>query len=161
MKPEFQNNLKRILIATVLGLLIFLAFILKDYLPPRTPIKIARIQSGLNIPMSSKVIDFKEDYTFNGEGQIEIKLELDSLDLNTITKECLESDFKELTIDNLIADGFLDTNPQFGFFMPNTDLRNINDGYYKLRAIDLKKLDFTITVLNLDKNELSIWTLIP
>ena len=45
--------------------------------------------------------------------------------------------------------------------MPNIDLRNINDGYYKLKATDLKKLDFTMTVLDLEKNELSIWTLIP
>ncbi len=50
---------------------------------------------------------------------------------------------------------------QLGFNMPNTDLRKIKDGYYKLNSTNLDKLDFTMTMLNMDNNELCIWTLIP
>lgn len=153
---------KKILISLVITVIVVIGItLMNDYLPPRTPVKVARIQSGLNIPKSSSVIDFKENYTFTGEGEIEVKLRLNNSEVETIKNECIKSNFKKLTIENLIEDGFLDTNLQFGFFMPNTDLRNINDGYYKLKATDLKKLDFIITVLDLDKNELSIWTLIP
>lgn len=47
-----------------------------DYLPPRTPLKIARMQSNLNIPHDARVIDFKEEYSFTGEGYIYILMGL-------------------------------------------------------------------------------------
>lgn len=153
---------RKIIVAVVLtGIVLVAILFLNDYLPPRTPIKVARIHSGLDISKSSTVINFKEDYSFIGEGQVEIKLKIANSDIEYLEKECLKSDFKELSIENLINSGFLDSNPQLGFKMPNTDLRNIRKGLYKLNATDMEKLDFTMTVLDLDNNELSIWTLIP
>ena len=154
-------NRKIIVAVLLIGMVIVEMFLLNDYIPPRTPIKVARIHSGLDISESSTVIDFKEDYSFTGEGQIEIKLKITNSDIENLEKECLKSDFKKISTENLINSGFLDSNPQIGFNMPNADLRNIKKGLYKLNARDTEKLDFTMTVLDLERNELSIWTLIP
>jgi hypothetical protein len=149
-------------IAVILfGIVLITFLLLNDYLPPRTPIKVAKIHSGLRISKSATVIYFKEDYAFTGEGQVEMKIKIAKSDIEDLEKECLKSGFKTLTTDNLIESGFLDSNHQYGFKIPNTDLRNINKGLYKLNATDMENQDFSITVLNLDNNELSIWTLIP
>ncbi|MGY5353432.1 hypothetical protein [Wenyingzhuangia sp. IMCC45467] len=149
------------LISIVLGIILIGGILLKDYLPPRTPIKVVRIYSGLSIPKSTKVINFKEDYSFTGEGKIEVKLKLSDSDIKKIKEECLKLEYKKLTVENLIEDEFLNPDPRFGFNMPNADLRNINTGFYKLKVRDLKNMDFSMLVLNLDNKELSLWALIP
>jgi hypothetical protein len=64
-------------IAVILfGIVLITFLLLNDYLPPRTPIKVAKIHSGLRISKSATVIYFKEDYAFTGEGQVEMKIKI-------------------------------------------------------------------------------------
>lgn len=154
---------KNILIigVSILVVIVFLIFKYKDHLPPRTPLKIARIQSGLDIPQGIQIIDFKEEYSFNGEGYIYVLLKLDGKTLQDIIKECIKKRYIKLTIENLVEDKFIQPNSEYGIKLYDKDITSIKKGYYKLNAIDLNKLDFRITVIDEQKKELIIYINIP
>lgn len=146
----------------ILVTIIFVIFKYNDYLPPRTPLKIARIQSGLNLPKDLQIIDFKEEYSFNGEGFIYILLKFDNKTLESVIKECIKEKYSKLTIDNLVAEELIhfDTK-KYGYTIYDKDITLIKEGYYKLNAIDLDNGDFTITVIDEQKKELMIYVSIP
>jgi hypothetical protein len=153
---------KMILIIGALVVIVFLLFKYNDHLPPRTPLKIARIQSGLDIPKDIQIIDFKEEYSFSGEGFIYVLLKLDDKDLDYVTKECIKNKYSKLTIDNLVTDKLIHSDTkEYGYTVYDKDITSIKEGYYKLNAIDLNKRDFTITVIDEQKKELIIYISIP
>ena len=134
-------------------------YFFKNYLPPRTAYKVARINSDCIIKDEFKVIEFKEEYSFNGEGFINIIFKLSKNEIFNLTQSCKEKNYKKNTIENLIKDKFIDDN-EHGINLYSRDIRKIN-GYYKLSSKDLKKLDFSITVLDTLNNELIIYVSIP
>jgi hypothetical protein len=132
-----------------------------NYLPPRTAYKAARIQSDLKIADSFKVLDYTEEYSNTGEGLINIIFQLNDTELEAIIASCKEKKYKEISIDNLVNDGFLNKNPEYGISLYNRNIREIDNGYYRLVTRDLEKLDFGITVLDISKKELIIYVSIP
>lgn len=143
----------------ITNLLLFLTSC--NYLPPRTPYKAARIQSNLKIENSFKVLDFTEEYTFTGEGIINIVFQLDEKEVETLELSCKNKGYKKVTNENLIEDGFLDKDPELGMNLYSRDIRDIDNGYYRLVARDLYNMDFGITVLDISKKELIIYVGIP
>ena len=136
-------------------------YVFSDYLPPRTPLKIVRLKSGLKVPKSIQVLDFEENYSLTGEGYEFVVIKLNKDDVNSIMHECICKKYKKLTIDNLVKDGFIDRNPEFGIILPKKDIRSINEGYYQLNVTDLQQMDFSITILDMDKGELIIYVSFP
>lgn len=133
-----------------------------DHLPPRTPLKIARVQSGLDIPKDVQVADFKEEYSFSGEGFIYVLIRLDEKTMNNIIQKCIKEKYSKLTIDNLIADKLIHpATKEYGYKIYDKDITSIKEGYYKLNAIDLNKLDFGITVIDEQKKEVIIYISTP
>ena len=132
-----------------------------NYLSPRTAHKVARIQSDLKIDKTVKVLDFNEKYSHTGEGLINIVFQLSDAELEAAVKDCKENRYKEISIDNLISDGFLHENPEYGISLYNRNIREITNGYYRFIARDIEKLDFGITVLDVSKKELIIYVSIP
>lgn len=147
--------------ALFLVILFFLFFKYKDHLPPRTPLKIARIQSGLDIPKNVEIIEFKEEYSFNGEGYIYILLKLHENNLHDIIKEIKKEKYKKLTYENLVTDKFIERVSGYGIKLYDKDINSIKDGFYKLNSINLNKLDFQITVIDLQKKELIVFVNLP
>ncbi|HEX7413160.1 MAG TPA: hypothetical protein VF411_03860 [Bacteroidia bacterium] len=141
----------------VLGLLIYKV---KNYIPPRTPIKIARIESNLDLSNDSRIIDFEENYSFTGEGYQYLVVKLDSNEFKHNINECNQKNYKTLTIENLITDKFLDSDPSFGITLLKKDIKTIK-GYYQLHANDLSKLDFGISVLDTVNKELIVYRCFP
>lgn len=133
-----------------------------DHLLPRTPLKIARNQSGLDIPNDIQIVNFKEEYSFNGEGFIYVLLKLDEKNMNSIIEKCIKQKYIKLNIENLINDKLIHTETKkYGYKIYDRDISSIQEGYYKLNAIDLDKLDFSITVIDVQKKELMIYISIP
>lgn len=141
--------------------LVIAFFSCSNYLPPRTAYKVARIQSDLKIQSDFEVLDYTEEYTFNGEGVINIVFKLSDIELESLMQVCEKKGYKKTTVDNLIKDGFLNENPDYGMQLYNRDIRKVTNGYYKLKAKDLSKMDFSITVLDILNKELIIYVNIP
>ncbi len=144
------------------GIVIAFSFLLcSNYLPPRTAYKAARFHSDLKIHSDFKVLNYTEEYTFNGEGVIDIVFLLDEVELEGLIQACKKKGYKKTSLDNLVADGFLNQNPDYGLQLYSRDIRKITNGYYKLKARDLSKMDFTIVVLDILNKELIIYVNIP
>ena len=47
-----------------------------------------------------------------------ISIKLNQDERKPIIRECVDGMYKKLTIDNLVKDGFLDPNPEFGMNLP-------------------------------------------
>lgn len=145
----------------VIVVLVAVLYLCRNYLPPRSAYKVARIHSDLKINRGFNVIDFTEEYSFNGEGLVNIVFELNEAEVESLIRVCKKRDYKKVSIQNLIKDGFLDENPDYGMQLYNRDIRKISNGYYKLEARSLSNLDFSITVLDVSNKELIIYVNIP
>ena len=133
-----------------------------NYLPPRTPLKIARVQSDLQIPSKWELLDFKEEYSFNGEGEIYILFQMSEVEIENIIQESIGKKYKKLTQENLISDKLLnESTMKTGYNIHGKNLSEITNGYYRLEANNLNGMDFGLTVLNIEKMELIVYVSIP
>ncbi len=148
-------------IVGIISIFVISLFFMKDYLPPRTAYKIARINSDLDIKNTFEIVDYTEEYSFNGKGIINIIFKLNDLELKNLIQSCQREGYKKVTVNNLVKDGFLKDNPDFGINLYNRNIREITDGLYRLNAKDLNKLDFSITVLDISNKELIVYVNIP
>ncbi len=130
---------------------------------PKTAYNVARKRCDLEIKETYKVLDYTEEYSFNGEGVVNIIFQLNNKDLEDLAESCKKKKYKAVTLKNLIDDEFIDDNSIYGINLYNRDIRRIanGEGYYKLKSKDLKKLDFSITVLDITNKELIIYVNIP
>ena len=86
-----------LLIVVIVCLIVFY----KDYLPPLTPIKLARITTKFKISNEASVIHFdSKTVSFDGDFYTELVLKLNKKDQITIITECLKREFKKLPIYN-------------------------------------------------------------
>lgn len=63
-------------VALVVAMLAVAAWWNSDRLPPRRPYKIARVVSGLPVPKDARVIEFRDQWSGNGDGAVRIVLQL-------------------------------------------------------------------------------------
>jgi hypothetical protein len=125
------------------------------------PYERAKNISGLDISKNIRLISYDEKYSETGEGYVYICFKLKKNELNYLKTECQKKDYKTLSIKNLIKDGFLNENPNYGINLHKHNIRNIKTGYYLLRNNDLKTLDYEIIVLDCTNNELIIYVSFP
>ena len=91
-------NKKVILFLTTTMLLAFMSFWFSNYIPPFTPIKFARIVTGLNLPKDLKVVTDTNYYNFTGEGYAYLVFSTKGSSMkNILTKDILH-DFSKLPI---------------------------------------------------------------
>ncbi len=154
--------MKRKILFILVGVSVIVLFSLlfnQNYLFFRRPYRIARKQSKLNISSNIKI--FEEKYSFTGEGFIFIVFDLTEQELKSLILSCKKRNYKKLTVDNLIKDGFLESGSGYGIRLYNKDIRKIKYGYYLLEARNLNSLDFGITVLDIKNKELIIYIIFP
>ena len=132
--------------------------IFSDHLPPRTPLKIARLRSRLDIPKETQLADFKEVYAFTGEGEMYVKFKLDDTNIDNIITQCKKKNYKKLTVKNLIIDKLIDIGSlKHQYFIQGNDITLIKEGLYQLEAINMNEMDFCITILDVEKKQLIVY----
>ena len=137
-------------------------YIFSDHLPPRTPLKIARLRSGLDIPKEAQLADYKEVYAFNGEGEIYVKFKIDDTNVDNIIMQCKKKNYKKLTVKNLIIDKLIDVGSlKHQYFILGKDITLIKEGFYQLDAVNLNEMDFCITILDIEKMQLIVYVSFP
>lgn len=120
-------------------------FSFSDFMYPRTPIKIARKYSGLDISKISKVNTFKENWNeFNGNGYLFIELILDNEAFLELLNDCEEKGYKKLPIKNLPTD-FI-----YGY------LSKTAKGFYLLKT-NLNRMSYDLVVVEKDKNRIIVY----
>src|SRR6185437_9273922 len=66
-----------------------------DYLPPRTPAKVARIYSGLPVSSRVRTISFREQWSpIAGDGVVELRLQLDEKQFKAVQRAALIHGYK-------------------------------------------------------------------
>lgn len=116
-----------------------------DQLPPRTPYKIARLQSGLNLPITLKISEFKDEWSFNGDGFVLVIFDLNDAQKLKIRKDLRVRKYNKLPVKGDFKGNFLFTEG----FISETDV-----GYFKINEFDR---GFSITILNNTKNTLIVF----
>lgn len=122
-----------------LVLLAIAYLIFPNQLPPRTPLKVARIVSGLEISREIEFEMVQDDWAPNGDGTTYVKARLTDEELSELIRQTTQKDYKSLPLpyDNVpegIADGM--------------------NGYYFLKLDNKDPRDYTLTVIDSDKKEI-------
>ncbi len=140
---------KNIIVLSLLGgiLLISGYLFFQDSLPPRTPHKIARIISGLNIQNNTKVSCFKDDlrggFGVVPSGDLLIIFTLQDKQLKKLKKECEQKKYQNLPVKNFVY------TPDF--------VKGVGDGLYWLNKSSSDPLDFSLVVLSVTRKKLYIY----
>ena len=144
-----MSNVKFIVIVAVLFILGMLYYSFQDSLPPRTPRKIARNISGLPLTNDYNVLSFDEEWNnFNGDGSLQIEIEVKNEQLSGLIKECNLRGYRSLPI----------INPP-----PELDgalfLRDV-EGLYNLRIYDKDGAAFDLVILDKKSKKLMIYVFV-
>ena len=127
-----------------LGLVLLpLAYLIfPNQLPPRTPLKVARLISGLEISKEIEVEMIQDDWALNGDGTTYVKARLTDRELSELIRQATHKDYKSLPLPHKnipvgIADGI--------------------NGYYFLELNKDDSRDYTLTVIDSDKKEITVY----
>lgn len=115
----------------------------EDSLPPRTPRKIARLISGLDISRRTELKKTIDIWAPNGDGEVLVKGKLTNSELNDLIREAKDENFKMLPIIS-------DLGPAI---IPD-DLMAGKNGLYKLEIDKIDPRNYNLTIIDVDKNEL-------
>jgi hypothetical protein len=118
----------------------------KDKLPPRTPYKVARNISELNIKRDFHVQKFEERWdNFSGDGYALVIFSLSKKQYSNIYNQCLAKRYDTLPFERI----------------PDYEILNyVNDtsGLYNLDYLTSQEMDFNLTVLDKTNKKLLIMT---
>ena len=118
-------------------------FVYEDSLPPRTPRKIARLISGLNISRETKCEKPIDSWTENGDGEVLVKGILTEMELETLIEEAKVKSYKTLPIND---------DPDASI-IPD-DLKKVQNGFYRLDIDRVDHRGYNLTVIDVDNKEL-------
>lgn len=94
-----------VVLAIVVAVAALLYNVFGDQLPPRTPVKVARVVSGLAIPGEAEVVVFEDEWnTFNGDGSTLLVLRVPSTEMDRLLSQAETLGFTEISS----ADGLPD-----------------------------------------------------
>ena len=127
---------------------LFLTFIViyffnEDSLPPRTPRKIARQISGLDISRQTELEKPIDVWAPNGDGEVLVKGKLTDNELNDLIRNAKQENFKTLPISNSLGQALI----------PD-DLLKGKNGLYKLEIDQIDPRGYELTIIDIDTKEL-------
>lgn len=95
------NKYRFLLLSTLL--VVAFGFYFADYLPPRTPQKVAARISGFSIPSDSEVLYYDEKWDGFNDGYCRVALKLTPQSYQRLRNQIPTKDYKPLTTDVLSA----------------------------------------------------------
>lgn len=138
---------KLIILVSLLAIAVTVYFIFSDSLPPRTPYKIAKKISSINVKNTFKIEEFHDNLKGGTgvvpSGDLYIRFELTDKQFRKVKQEVIELNYKKLPIKDFIY------TPEFA--------SKANKGYYKLEKSKSDPLDFQLTVLTANNNKLHVY----
>lgn len=144
-----MNRSKYLIVGFVLLTAGLLYFLFQDILPPRTPRKIARNISGLNITIAYKIASFNEEWSdFNGDGSLKIEIDLDDEQLVKLVSECGKNGYQNLPVKNPPLD------LQGAMFLKDLE------GLYKIRIHDNRESAYDLVILDKKKKRLTVYVFV-
>lgn len=142
---------KYMILIGILAIGICLYIVYNDYMPPRKPIKVARIISGLPLSSDLQINVFDEKTSITGDYQINIRISLNDGQITELSSLVQSKGFMSLPI---IGNNCL---PLDGFWSRYRSALECK-GYYSLKNNDSK---CNITILDLEKKKLCIYEIYP
>jgi len=129
----------------VLGILILVVvyFTYSDSFPPRTPLKVARLVSGLNIANETEFEMLEDDWAPNGDGTTYVKAKLTDKQLRELIEQAIQKKYENLPIKVFSSDVHIPLNIIEG-----------KQGYYLLEVDKDDPRDYTLTIIDSDKKEM-------
>lgn len=138
---------KRYRILIFIGALLLIGYIFyPDSLPPRTPIKIARLVSELKMTEGINFEMLQDDWAFNGDGTTHVKAKLTDKQLSGLVRQATERNYSTLPV--------LEKSSEL--FIPE-GIADMENGYYKLEIDENDPRDYTITIIDTDKKEMTVY----
>lgn len=117
-----------------------------DSLPPRTPQKVARLISGLDVPRDARVVKYEEQWNdFNGNGYSLIILSLEKETFNKIYSRAKSLNFEELPIKEILYGPI------------NSILPEKSGGVYEIQFSNKENMSYSISLLSKADNTLLIY----
>ena len=142
-----------------LGIVLF--YFKSDYYKNKSRINRVETLSGLDFPKSTEILDFKEIYTFTGEGYLAVDLKIDKTNFEYLISQSKENGYKKLTSNNLVEDTVLKKDSSQSFIFSNIDLEIIKEGYYKFVLNDGNRMDYVMSLLDVSNNKAFIYASFP
>lgn len=128
-------------------ILVFVAyFSYPDLFPPRTPLKVARLTSGLDISKELKFEMLQDDWAPNGDGTTLVRAKVSDKELSELIRQAIEKNYKRLPIK--------ESSPDLSIPIGIADGMN---GYYYLKQDNDDPRDYTITIIDTEKKEISAY----
>ena len=130
-----------------IGALLLIGYIFyPDSLPPRTPKKVARLVSGLKIPEGIKFKMLQDDWAFNGDGTTHVKAKLTDKQLTELVRQATEQKYSALPV--------LEESSELSIPEDFSDMEN---GYYNLEMDESDPRDYTLSIIDSDKKEMTVY----
>ncbi|KAA9332742.1 hypothetical protein [Adhaeribacter soli] len=139
-----KKKYKALIFIGVLLLIVYLIF--PNSFPPRTPLKVARLVSGLKIPGDIRFKMLQDDWAFNGDGTTHVKAKLTDEQLNEILQQATDKNYKVLPV--------LEKYSEISIPEGIADMEN---GYYQLDIDKDDPRDYTLTIIDSDKKEMIVY----
>lgn len=138
---------KRYRVLIFIGVLLLIGYIFyPDSLPPRTPIKVARLVSGLKIPEGIKFEMLQDDWALNGDGTTHVKAKLTDKQLSEFVRQATEQKYNALPVQEKSSE----------LFIPE-GIADMENGYYKLEIDESDPRDYTLSIIDSDKKEMTVY----
>ena len=144
--------MKKVILYLIIGLVVVIGIlyvIFWNHLPPRTPHKIARVQSGLSIPGSWEVREFKDNWSFTGDGFVLVVFDLDDRQQEKLLKQKEAKAFTSFPVLDQLQDTFLFHEG----YLDNSDFGSYN-------FTEFGEYSFSATIINETKNKLIVFMII-
>lgn len=138
---------KRYRVLIFIGVLLLIGYTFyPDSLPPRTPIKVARLVSGLKMPEGIKFELLQDDWALNGDGTTHVKAKLTDKQLTELIRQATEQKYNALPVMEKSSE----------LFIPE-GIADMQKGYYKLEIDESDPRDYTLSIIDSDKKEMTVY----
>ncbi|SFH34637.1 hypothetical protein SAMN05421739_11257 [Pontibacter chinhatensis] len=102
--------------------------------------------SGLKISEGIKFEMLQDDWALNGDGTTHVKAKLTDKQLSDILKQASEQKYHALPI----------LEKSYELFIPEA-IADAENGYYQLKIDDDDPRDYTLTIIDSDKKEMTVY----
>lgn len=142
--------MKKILIITII--LVALCTTVYYFFLRRTPYTIASIVTGFKVTTSLNIETFQDNWANNlgGDGELLILFSFKENEKEKLVNNCISNNYKPLPINDTLPDNFIYRYVK----------KENQTGYYKLVKDKKDERNYQISVLNLQKNELIVYSVI-